>query len=77
LFIFCNPPYSEYEEWVSKILNEASGVVYLVIPDRWVNSAKIQEALKYRDVEPKVLMTTDFLNAESLHFYADLTNIYI
>jgi hypothetical protein len=34
--VFCNPPYSEYEEWVRKISAEANcKIIYMVIPQRW------------------------------------------
>lgn len=62
---FCNPPYSEFEEWVVKIVREsASKVVYLVIPQRWERSVSIQDALKYRDATHKVLGKFDFEDAE-------------
>lgn len=45
--IFCNPPYSEYEDWAAKIIREsACKEIYLIIPQRWKNSEKIQTALK-------------------------------
>jgi hypothetical protein len=58
--IFSNPPYSEYELWTAKILSEApTGTrVYLVIPDRWENSAHIQEALRSRKIKPEILGRT-------------------
>lgn len=75
--IFCNPPYSEYEDWVAKIITEsACKSIYLIIPQRWKNSEKIQLALKqvkpvyharnnYADEEPfEVLGSFDFLDAE-------------
>lgn len=62
---FCNPPYSEFEEWSAKIIREsASKVIYLVIPQRWEKSHRIQDALKYRDAEYKVLGKFDFEDAE-------------
>lgn len=44
--IFCNPPYSEYEEWASRIIREGMCKdIYLVIPQRWRESEKIKTAL--------------------------------
>lgn len=64
-FTFCNPPYSEFEDWSEKIIRESSSrYVYLVIPERWKRSEKISAALKFRDVSARVLGTFDFLNAE-------------
>lgn len=76
--VFCNPPYSEYEEWVSKIIRESvCDSIYLIIPQRWKQSEKIQLALKtvsapfsrksdYTEKEPvtKVIGSYDFENAE-------------
>ncbi len=63
--IFSNPPYSQYEEWAQKIINEAYAKdIYLVIPERWADSSLIQDALKRRKFEAKILGSFDFLNAE-------------
>jgi Domain of unknown function (DUF4942) len=62
---FCNPPYSEYEEWTTKLIREASvGVLYLVIPDRWRKVKAISEAIKLRACEIHSLGFSDFLNAD-------------
>ena len=63
--IFCNPPYSEYEEWAEKIILEGNAkYIYLVIPDRWESSQRIKTALERRDIKTKVLGSFDFLQAE-------------
>lgn len=63
--IFCNPPYSLYEQWVVKIIKEANcDTIYLVIPDRGANSKLIKQALDQRGLETEVLGAFDFLNAE-------------
>ena len=47
--IFCNPPYSEFESWASKIIREGHArLIYLVIPDRWEKSKEIVNALNDR-----------------------------
>ena len=67
-FIFCNPPYSEYEAWCEKIIKEANTEkgVYFVIPERYKQSAIINQALKARKLENKIysLGAFNFLNAE-------------
>lgn len=63
--IFCNPPYSEYEQWAAKIIKEANSErVFLVIPTRWKDSQLIQQAIKARGALVSVLDTYDFLHAE-------------
>ena len=63
--VFSNPPYSEYQEWATKIIKEAnSTIIYLVIPNRWVGSAPIKAALVARDAKAEVIGSFDFLDAE-------------
>ena len=62
---FCNPPYSQYEQWAKKIIREsASNVVYLVIPTRWTDSEDIKQAIKYRDAKYKTIGEFSFINSE-------------
>jgi hypothetical protein len=61
---FSNPPYSQFEPWSEKIIRQTnSQEVYLVLPTRWKQSSKIQEALDFRDAEASVLGTFDFHNS--------------
>lgn len=66
--IFSNPPYSEYEEWASRIIKEGNAqFIVLILPCRWKNSQKIKLALSSRksiEKEPKILKSFDFENAE-------------
>ena len=63
--IFCNPPYSEFEHWAAKIIKEANcKTIYLVIPTRWSKSLAIEQALKTREAEAKILSTFDFLSGD-------------
>jgi len=63
--IFCNPPYSQYEEWACKILQEAyCKYVFLILPDRWRSSAKIAEALKGRNTSSRSIWSGDFTAAD-------------
>jgi uncharacterized protein YeeX (DUF496 family) len=63
--IFSNPPYSDYEYWASKIITEGNaGVIYLIIPDRWAKSWRIQRALESREAEIDIIGNFDFLSAD-------------
>ena len=63
--VFCNPPYSEYEEWATKIITESfCKAIFLIVPQRWSNSSKIKEALDSRELEATVIHSGDFLDAE-------------
>ena len=74
--IFCNPPYSEFEEWTVKIIQESrADSIYLIIPERWKRSEAIQQALKRlnaparldrdgRESVVSVIGHADFHNAE-------------
>lgn len=51
-YIFCNPPYSQFEEWVCKIISEGyARKAFLVIPKRWQNSDIIKQVIKQRFVK--------------------------
>lgn len=64
-YIYCNPPYSEYEAWTSLIVETGyAKKAYLVIPQRWVDSVPVAEALKKRGATTKVIHTGDFLDAD-------------
>ena len=64
-YIFSNPIYSEYEEWVCKIIAEGYAKrAFLVIPQRWKESKLIEKSLKSRNATARVLFNDDFLNAE-------------
>lgn len=63
--VFCNPPYSQFIEWMLKIVNEASAeLVYLVVPVRWRNYDAIQHALDNRSGTVTSLGEFDFENAD-------------
>lgn len=77
---FCNPPYSEYVDWVEKIIREtASPLVYLVIPQRWRKADRIKKALEYREAKATALGSYDFESAEDRQARAvvDLVEIEI
>lgn len=66
--LFCNPPYSIYELWTSRILREANAnYIVLVIPNRWNSVVDIKEALELREAmgyNKHIIEGFDFLNAE-------------
>jgi len=63
--VFCNPPYSDYSNWTTKIIKEAnSTIIYLVIPARWKENKAMQEAIELREGRSEILDSFDFLNAE-------------
>ncbi len=63
--VFCNPPYSEYEDWANKIIKEANArKIFLVIPARWNNSKLIEQAIKQRNATKKVIWSGDFMDAD-------------
>lgn len=63
--IFCNPPYSEYQVWMEKIITEAnSNYVYLIVPDRWKNQKSILAMIEKRGIEYKIIGHDDFLEAD-------------
>ena len=63
--VFCNPPYSVYDEWAEKIILQANcNAIALVIPNRWSSNERIKYALDRRNMQAKVIGTYDFSNAE-------------
>lgn len=63
--IFCNPPYSEYEEWVKKIISEGNyKQAFLVIPQRWKENQEIMNLLGFYNTDYFILGSFDFLNSE-------------
>lgn len=63
--IFCNPPYSEFENWTKRIIKEGNcKYIYLVIPERWKDKADIMQAITDINASYKVLGSFDFLHAE-------------
>ena len=77
--IFCNPPYSEYEDWTVKIIKESvCKSIYLIIPQRWKDSEKIKLALDKHITTPwnrfsetfedekkvEIIGSFDFMDAE-------------
>lgn len=63
--IFCNPPYSEYDKWVEKVLMTGNfKTAYFVIPQRWKDNDLIQEALRVTHIKSYVLDSCSFEHGE-------------
>ena len=63
--LFCNPPYSEYLEWVNKIIREANcGVIYFIIPTRWKTNTETHDLIKARKGKFEILDTQDFIDGD-------------
>lgn len=59
--IFCNPPYSEYEDWTIKIIREAyCRHIIMVIPERWKDSKRISDAIAETRFKATVEGSFDF-----------------
>lgn len=63
--IFCNPPYSEFEEWSERIILEGNcRTIYLVIPERWRDCEKILDAIKVTNSDRYIEGKFNFLSAD-------------
>jgi hypothetical protein len=64
-YIFCNPIYSQFDEWVCNIISEGyAKKAFLVIPQRWKESKTIEKALKLRNATTRVIGNDDFYDGE-------------
>lgn len=63
--VFCNPPYSQFELFTKKILQEANAhCIALVIPQRWKENLELQAIIKDRELKLEILGSFDFENAD-------------
>jgi hypothetical protein len=63
--IFCNPPYSQYAKWATRIITESDAPwVFLVIPQRWKYNLNILQALKDTKSDVRTIWSGDFIEAE-------------
>lgn len=64
-YIFCNPPYSQFEAWAGKIIESGFAKrAYLVLPQRWAESRAIKIAIARRGAQVKTIHTDDFHDAD-------------
>ena len=62
--LFSNPPYSQYADWMVKIIREANAhVIYFVVPCRWASNERVQEVLTLREAKSVCLAELDFSDA--------------
>lgn len=64
--IFCNPPYSSYQEWLLRILDEGNSKnICFIIPQRWKDDKDIARFLRLnQQIKYEIIDSCDFLNAE-------------
>ena len=75
--VTCNPPYSEYETWTTRLIRECPAEdMYLVIPQRWKDNDHIAAAITFREAKVTVIGSFDFLDAErEARAYVDVLHI--
>lgn len=62
---FCNPPYSEWESWLKKILKEGNFVqAFLIIPRDWEDNVEIKSLLKFYNISYEIIGESDFYKAD-------------
>ena len=60
---FCNPPYSEFEQWTIRILKEGNcKKVYMIIPERWKNNQIINNIIEQFNIKYTILGSFDFMH---------------
>ena len=63
--IFCNPPYSQYSKWSTRIITESdASFIFLVLPQRWKFNLTILSALKETGSDVRTIWSGDFIEAE-------------
>lgn len=63
--VFCNPPYSKYEDWICKILAEIEFKMFVfIVPSRWEDSARIKSLADSRGVKCEKVWSGNFLDAD-------------
>ena len=65
-YLYCNPPYSQFNQWAAKIIKEApsKSIVYLLMPTRWKDDQLIKDSLAARKHELEVVGNFSFENSE-------------
>ena len=64
-YIFSNPPYREYVDWVLRIIETGfANKAFVVIPQRWKDEPAIVAALAKRGATARVIGNDDFMDAE-------------
>ncbi|MGC4033705.1 MAG: DUF4942 domain-containing protein [Tepidisphaeraceae bacterium] len=64
-YIFCNPPYSQFEAWACNVIESGyAKIAWLVIPRRWKESKTIAASLAKRGATATVIHSDDFRDGE-------------
>jgi hypothetical protein len=64
-YIFCNPPYSQFKDWMHKIIKETNcNDVIMIVPSRWQDDKALVELVKKRGFTYRILAKDDFLDGE-------------
>ena len=64
-YIFCNPPYSEFKDWMHKIIKEAnSNDIIMIVPSRWAEDNNLLNLIAKRQFQYKIIGNDDFLDGE-------------
>lgn len=63
-YIYCNPPYSQFESWAVMIIESGHArKAFMVLPQRWKDNPSIKVALEKRGASAKVIHNDDFYDA--------------
>lgn len=63
--IFCNPPYSEFQEWTYRILHETTAKnIFMIIPRRWKENNKLSSLIEKAHIKTDIIGEFDFLTAD-------------
>ena len=64
-YIFCNPPYSEFKDWMHKIIKEAnSNDIIMIVPSRWIEDNDLLNLIAKRQFQYKIIDNDNFLDGE-------------
>lgn len=62
---FTNPPYQHYAEWLSTLIEQLSfKLMYAIVPERWKDNPRIQNAIAVRGVSFETIATSHFHDAD-------------
>ncbi len=77
-YLFCNPPYSQFESWATLIIESGHARrAFLVLPQRWKDNPAIALALKKRGATARVIHTDDFHDApRKARAVIDIVEVY-
>lgn len=63
--LFCNPPYSDFKNWMNRIIRECNCAhLFMIVPQRWKEDKDLLESIKRRGAKHTILQSTDFYDGE-------------